>query len=80
MAVAIPRLDLFISLVGALALSTLGILFPALLETVFKWEKVHGAAKVWMIFKNTIIGLIGVAGFLVGTSISIKDIIKTYID
>lgn len=80
MAVAIPNLDLFISLVGALALSTLGILFPAFFETVAKWNKVSGGAKAFMIFKNILIGILGVAGFFVGTSLSIKDIIKTYLD
>lgn len=80
MAIAIPNLDLFISLVGALSLSMLGITFPAFLECIVKWNKTSGAAKAFMIFKNVIIALIGVAGFIIGTSLSIKDIIKEYID
>lgn len=80
MAVAIPNLGLFISFVGALALSTLGILFPALLECIYKWNRTSGFEKSFMIFKNILIGIIGMAGFIIGTSLSLKDIIKTYID
>lgn len=79
MAVAVPNLDLFISLIGALALATLGILFPPFLETVAKWNRVSGRTKAIMIFKNILFGIIGLAGFVIGTSLSIKDIIKTYL-
>lgn len=38
-AAAIPNLGPFISLVGAVCLSTLGIMFPAIIEVVTFWEK-----------------------------------------
>lgn len=80
MAVVIPNLELFISLVGTLALSTLGILFPPFLECAFKWNRTSGYEKGLMIAKNIFIGIIGLAGFVIGTTLSIKDIIETYID
>lgn len=76
MAVLIPKLEQFISLVGALSLSTLGLLFPAILQTAARWNLVTGYAKAFMIFKNTVIGLIGLAGFIIGTTVSIKNIIS----
>lgn len=79
LAVAIPNLSLFISLIGALSLSTLGILFPPFLECVYKWNRTSGSTKAFMIFRNIIICLIGLAGFVIGTTLSVKDIIKTYI-
>lgn len=79
MAVAIPNLELFISLVGALSLSTVGILIPPFLDCVTRWRTTHGYAKAFMIFKNLLIGLIGLAGFVIGTTLSIKDIVKTYL-
>lgn len=80
LAVLVPNLDLFISLVGALALSTLGVLFPAILETLFKWNRTSGRRKTFMICKNFFICIIGLAGFIIGTTLSLKDIIKTYTD
>lgn len=39
MAALIPRLDLFISLIGALASSCLAIIFPAIIETCTFWHQ-----------------------------------------
>lgn len=44
MAAAIPNLGPFISLVGAVCLSTLGLMFPAIIEVVTFWE--HSAGKI----------------------------------
>lgn len=79
LAVAIPNLSLFISLIGALSLSTLGILFPPFLECVYKWNRTSGSTKAFMIFRNIVICVIGLAGFVIGTTLSLKDIIKTYL-
>jgi Transmembrane amino acid transporter protein len=41
-AAAIPNLGPFISLVGAVCLSTLGLMFPAIIEVVTFWEQSAG--------------------------------------
>ncbi|XP_055311595.1 proton-coupled amino acid transporter-like protein CG1139 [Sitodiplosis mosellana] len=79
LAVAIPNLGLFISLIGALSLSTLGILFPPFLECAYKWNRTSGYSKSFMIFRNILICVIGLAGFVIGTTLSLKDIINTYL-
>lgn len=79
LAVAIPKLDLFISLFGALCLSSLGLAFPALFETcVFLKEQKTKTTKALMIAKNIVIGLFGLCGLLIGTSTSIMAIIETF--
>lgn len=78
MAMAIPDLDLFVSLIGALSLATLGVMFPPMLEIVAKWNHVSSRVKAILIFKTASIGLVGLAGFVIGTSISLKDIIVKY--
>ncbi|XP_050086530.1 proton-coupled amino acid transporter-like protein CG1139 [Anopheles aquasalis] len=78
LAVAIPNLELFISLFGALCLSALGIAFPALIQTCTYWHQRQGMAKVWMVAKNSFIGIIAVFGLLIGTSTSLIEIIHTF--
>lgn len=80
LAVAIPNLELFISLFGALCLSSLGLAFPALFESCVFLKHKSGFAKYVMIAKNIIIGLVGLAGFIVGTSTSLSGIVRTFFE
>lgn len=77
---AIPNLELFISLFGALCLSALGIAFPALIQTCTYWHQRHGWAKTWMVIKNVIIGVIAIVGLVVGTTTSLKEIVQTFFE
>lgn len=80
LAVAIPNLELFISLFGALCLSALGLAFPALIELFTHWKYVSGFRKVRMLVLNSIIVLVGVAGLIIGTYTSLAEIIKTFFE
>lgn len=77
---AIPNLELFISLFGALCLSALGLAFPALIQLCTYWYETRGTAKVWLIVKNTLIVCFGLAGLVIGTYTSLSEIIKTFFE
>lgn len=78
MAVAIPKLDLFISLFGAFCLSTLGLAFPAMIETLVFLKGKTGTARTVMIVKNTVIGFFGLFALIIGTSTSVLAIIESF--
>lgn len=80
LAVAIPNLELFISLFGALCLSALGLAFPALIELFVHWKTTTGFRKARMVFVNSIIVLVGIAGLIIGTYTSLAEIIKTFFE
>nr|CAD7265040.1 unnamed protein product [Timema shepardi] len=76
LAVAIPRLELFISLFGALCLSALGIAFPALIELCLFWPDKFGRCR-WILFKDILIILCGIFGLVIGTYTSLLGIITS---
>lgn len=76
LAAAIPNIELFISLVGALCVSMLALVFPSLLETSVFWNQKKGCSFAFMFVKNLFITLFGLFGLAVGFSISLKDIIE----
>ncbi|XP_054733993.1 proton-coupled amino acid transporter-like protein CG1139 [Anastrepha obliqua] len=76
-AVAIPDLSLFLSLVGSLCLSILGLIFPALLQICVQYGSGYGKWKIKLI-KNIILVAFGIFGGIVGTSVSIVQIIDNY--
>ncbi|XP_078044810.1 proton-coupled amino acid transporter-like protein acs [Augochlora pura] len=78
LAIAIPRLDLFISLFGALCLSGLGLAFPAIIQTCTLWSVYGRTGKLVMVAKNMSLVLFGLLGFVVGTYTSLRDIIQSF--
>lgn len=77
-AVAVPNLGPIISLVGALSLSVVGILLPALIQLSTFWYHTHGIAFKWLFTKNMLLAVFAVVGLVSGTYASIVDIIATY--
>lgn len=71
-AAAIPYIGLFISLVGALCISVLGIACPALMEICVLYKDKLTPLTV---IKNIFFIVIGVVGLVVGTYTSVRDII-----
>lgn len=76
LAVAIPRLGLFISLFGALCLSALGIAFPAIMELCVKWPN-YGPGR-YIVIKDVLLIIFGLIGLVAGTYTSIRDIILSF--
>lgn len=61
LAVSVPLLGLFISLVGAFCLSALGIAFPAIIEMCAYWPDRLGPGK-WILWKDILLIVIGIVG------------------
>ena len=78
LAILIPRIDLFISLVGAVASSTLAIIIPPFLEFIIIWNTPR--LTVLRILKNILIILFGIYIFGAGTYVSIRDIVEFFVD
>ena len=76
LAILIPKIDLFISLVGAVASSTLALIIPPFLEFLIVWKTPERTK--FLVFKNVAIILFGVYIFFAGTIVSLKDIINYF--
>lgn len=75
-AIAIPNLGGFISLVGAVCLSTLGLMFPSIIEIVVLWDEPGLGRFNWILWKNLFLISFGLIGFVTGTYVSIQDILN----
>uniref|UniRef100_A0A1B0A1Z2 Amino acid transporter transmembrane domain-containing protein n=1 Tax=Glossina pallidipes TaxID=7398 RepID=A0A1B0A1Z2_GLOPL len=74
-AAAIPNLEPFISLVGAVFFSLLGIFVPSLTETVYLWPNNLGFCK-WKLIKNIILCILSILALITGAAVSIIEIIN----
>uniref|UniRef100_A0A6P7FD20 Proton-coupled amino acid transporter-like protein CG1139 n=1 Tax=Diabrotica virgifera virgifera TaxID=50390 RepID=A0A6P7FD20_DIAVI len=78
LAVAVPYIDLFISLFGALTLSGLGLFIPAMVDMGTYWHQRTGKTRIFTMIKNCLIILLGFFGLIVGTSTSLNEIINKF--
>ncbi|XP_058827303.1 proton-coupled amino acid transporter-like protein CG1139 [Topomyia yanbarensis] len=76
-ALAVPDLEPFIGLVGAIFFSSLGLLVPCVVETVFLWPNELGMFK-WILVKNIIFGAFAIFALVAGSYVSIEEIVKLY--
>ncbi|XP_029172043.1 proton-coupled amino acid transporter 2-like isoform X2 [Nylanderia fulva] len=76
MAEAIPKLGLFISLVGAVSSTALALIFPPIIEMIVCWN--NTGLSYFTMTKDVLIVLIGVLGFATGTYESVTAIIKSF--
>lgn len=78
LAVAVPYIDLFISLFGALCLSALGLAFPAIIDTCTYWDTLKGFRGMLILTKNCFIVIFAICGLVVGTSTSLEKIVEKF--
>ncbi|KAK9508555.1 hypothetical protein O3M35_006089 [Rhynocoris fuscipes] len=76
-AIIIPDLSPFISLVGAVCFSILGLFCPAVIEAITYYDEGYGPLKIRLI-KDIVIMLMSVFSLVSGSYISITDIIEFY--
>lgn len=74
MAEAIPHLELFISLVGAVSSSALALIFPPIIEMAVVSQN-QKPSKV-TIAKDIFILILGISGCITGTYVSIMKIVQ----
>lgn len=74
-AAGIPNLEPFISLVGAVFFSLLGIFVPSFVETVYLWPNNLGWLK-WKLIKNILLGIFSILALIAGAAASIDEIIN----
>ncbi|GLH07334.1 Proton-coupled amino acid transporter-like protein [Gryllus bimaculatus] len=79
LAAAIPQLELFISLFGALCLSALGISFPAFIEICLLWPKKAFGRFKWILWKDIILLICGLFALIIGTYTSLRDIVASFL-
>ncbi|XP_076248737.1 proton-coupled amino acid transporter 2 isoform X2 [Calliopsis andreniformis] len=76
LAEVIPKLGLFISLVGAVSSTALALIFPPIIEMVVCWQ--NATLSPVTISKDIVIVLIGFLGFATGTYESLTSIIREF--
>jgi len=76
-ALLVPKLEPFISLVGAIFFSILGISIPATVETISCWES-HLGTLNWRLWKNSLLIVFSLLALIFGSWISIVDIMAIY--
>lgn len=73
-AIGVPNLGGFISLVGAVCLSTLGLIFPALIDLITFYDEPGLGRFNWRLWKNLFLIGFGMLGFVTGSYVSIHEI------
>lgn len=74
--ITIPTLEPIITLVGSICFSTLGLLFPSIVDTIVRWGNL--GRWQWRFYKNTLISLLSLIALVSGTYGSILEIIQNY--
>lgn len=73
---AVPKLEPFIGLVGAIFFSILGLFVPTFVQSVFMWPdtgRFH-----WNLIKNVLLSTAGFLALVTGTWVSVQDIYREY--
>ena len=76
LAATVPWLELVVALLGAVKMSTLSIMAPAIIDTASNWSNL-GRYK-WVLIKNVVIFLFGLFGCIMGTYVALRDIVRNF--
>ncbi|KAK7571977.1 hypothetical protein V9T40_014449 [Parthenolecanium corni] len=76
-AIAVPEISPFLTIIGALFFSALGIVFPAVIELLVFWDDGFGYCY-WKLVKTIFLIFFGVLAMIFGTHSGIKGVIKSY--
>lgn len=77
LAIAVPTIIPFVSLIGAFCFSILGLMVPVAIEVLTFWDKGFGKFN-WKFFKNAIVVFIGLLALIFGSKSAILDIVAMY--
>lgn len=79
MAVLVPEIGVFVSLMGAIAYSIVDLVLPPLMQLLVLHNSPNGYGRFnWIIWKNVIMMILGLCIFVFGTASSIGDIYDKY--
>lgn len=78
LAIAVPDLEPFISLVGAVFFGTLGLFVPAFVEIIFLQTNGDFGPLKWKLWKNLFLMIFALIAMFAGAFVSIKHIVETY--
>lgn len=76
-AIAVPKLDLFISLFGALCLAALGLVFPALIDICVTWP--NTGRYHWIAIRDVLIFVFGLCALAIGSYTALRDIFLSFV-
>lgn len=76
-AIAVPTIVPFVSLIGAFCFSIIGLLVPIAIEMLTFYEKGFGKFN-WKLIKNFIVGIMAMLALIFGSKSAIEDIVNLY--
>jgi len=76
LAATVPWLDLFVSLLGAVKMSTLSVMAPAIIDIASNWNNPDNFKR--RLVKNCGIFVFGLFGCIIGTYVSLYNIIENF--
>ncbi|KAA3675134.1 solute carrier family 36 (proton-coupled amino acid transporter) [Paragonimus westermani] len=78
MVIAVPKLELMISLIGSFASSVLAFIIPSVLEIVHLWSERTRIRHFWLtvVCKHTLFIFLGLVTFLGGTTVTLFKLIQ----
>jgi len=78
LAATVPWLDLLVSLLGAVKMSTLSLMAPALIDAAANWNSDTKSTFIFRSIKNIFVFTIGFLACIIGTYISLQDIVRNF--